>query len=38
MTATHVLLTAAIAVAVGFLGGLDLGYTLGHDDGKRGVV
>ena len=37
MTPAQVLLTAAIAVAVGFWGGFDLGYTLGHDAGKRGA-
>ena len=37
MTPANVLLIAAIGVAVGFLGGLDLGYTLGHDAGKRGA-
>ena len=36
MTPAQVLLTAAIAIAVGFLGGLDLGYELGKDAGKRG--
>ena len=37
MTPAQVLLTAAIAVAVGFWGDFDLGYTLGHDAGKRGA-
>ena len=37
MTPAQVLLTASIAVAVGFWGGFDLGYTLGHDAGKRGA-
>ena len=37
MTPAHVLLTAAIAIAVGFLGGLDLGYELGKNAGKRGA-
>ena len=37
MTPANVLLIAAIGVAVGFLGGFDLGYTIGHDDGKRGA-
>ena len=37
MTPANVLLTAAIALAVGFLGGFDLRYTLGHDAGKRGA-
>ena len=35
MTPAQVLLTAAIAI--GFLGGLDLGYELGKDAGKRGA-
>ncbi len=35
MTPAHVLLTAAIALAVGALGGFDLGYTLGHDAEKE---
>ena len=35
MTPAQVLLTAAIAIAVGFLGGFDLGYTLGHDAEKE---
>ena len=32
-----VLLIAAIGVAVGFVGGFDLGYTLGHDAENRGA-
>lgn len=35
MTATQVLLTAAMGVVVGALGGFDLGYTLGFDAGRR---
>ena len=37
MTPAQILLTAAVAIAVGFLGGFDLGYALGHDAGKRGA-
>ena len=36
MTATQFLLTAAIGLIVGFAGGFDLGYAIGHDAGKRG--
>ena len=35
MTATQVLLTAAIGVAVGVIGGFDIGYALGFDAGSR---
>ena len=31
------ILIAAIGVAVVFVGGFDLSYTLGHDAGKRGA-
>ena len=34
-TPTQVLLTAAVGVLVGALGGFDLGYTFGHDAGRR---
>ena len=35
MTATQVLLTAAMGVAVGVIGGFDIGYALGFDAGSR---
>ena len=37
MTPAQVLLTAAIAFAVGVWAGFDLGSPLGHDAGKRGA-
>ena len=33
----QVLLIAALGVLVGAVSGFDLGYTIGHDDGKRGA-
>ena len=35
MTATQVLLTAAMGVVVGVIGGFDIGYALGFDAGSR---
>ena len=35
MTAAQVLLTAAIGVVVGVIGGFDIGYALGFDEGSR---
>ena len=35
MTATQFLLTAAIGMVVGILGGFDVGYALGREDGRR---
>ena len=37
MTATQLLLAAAIGLIVGVTGGSDIGHGLGHDAGKRGV-
>ena len=33
----QVLLIPALGVLVGAVSGFDLGYTIGHDDGKRGA-
>ena len=35
MTPTQVLLTAAVGILVGFVGGFDFGYALGNDAGSR---
>lgn len=35
MTATQVLLTAAMGVVVGVIGGFDIGHALGFDAGSR---
>ena len=33
----QVLLIAELGVRLGAVSGFDLGYTIGHDDGKRGA-